>query len=179
MSLSLRPRDPLLAIGRFVVRITQAFIGLGVIALLIGLPVAILFKERIAAKMVAQGNPDFVFPTLAIVGVLILGGAILAMAFLFLEHLRKMIDTVGQGDPFVPENAERLTAMAWLALTIQLLVIPIGGLVLLAARQFKPENFHFEAGLDLGGIILVITLFILARVFRKGTEMREELEGTV
>jgi hypothetical protein len=31
----------------------------------------------------------------------------------------------------------------------------------------------------LGGVILSLTLFVLARVFRKGTDMREDLEGTV
>ena len=33
--------------------------------------------------------------------------------------------------------------------------------------------------LVLGGILLALVLFILARVFRKGAEMRAELEGTV
>ena len=36
-----------------------------------------------------------------------------------------------------------------------------------------------HVGGDGSGVILVLVLFVLARVFRKGTEMREELEGTV
>ena len=33
--------------------------------------------------------------------------------------------------------------------------------------------------ISLAPLGFAVTLFILARVFRKGTEMREELEGTV
>lgn len=36
-----------------------------------------------------------------------------------------------------------------------------------------------KGAFDLGGIILAITLFILARVFRQGAAMRNDLEGTV
>jgi hypothetical protein len=36
-----------------------------------------------------------------------------------------------------------------------------------------------EGGVDFGGIILVLTLFVLARVFKHGAAMREDLEGTV
>lgn len=46
----------------------------------------------------------------------------------------------------------------------------------------EAHELHAEVGgggIDASGILLVILLFILARVFRKGTEMREDLEGTV
>ena len=33
--------------------------------------------------------------------------------------------------------------------------------------------------ISLSGIMLILTLFILARVFRQGAMMRAELEGTV
>ena len=41
------------------------------------------------------------------------------------------------------------------------------------------DDITVDAGLDVSGILLVVILFILARVFRHGTTMREELEGTV
>ncbi len=34
-------------------------------------------------------------------------------------------------------------------------------------------------GISGNGLLLMLILFILARVFRKGAEMRAELEGTV
>ena len=36
-----------------------------------------------------------------------------------------------------------------------------------------------DFGFDGGGILLILILFILARVFRHGAAMREDLEGTV
>ena len=45
------------------------------------------------------------------------------------------------------------------------------------------EGFLMEDGgvfnVELTGILLTLILFILARVFREGSRMREELEGTV
>jgi hypothetical protein len=38
---------------------------------------------------------------------------------------------------------------------------------------------HFKADVPLAGLFLALVLFILARVFREGTRMRDDLEGTV
>jgi hypothetical protein len=36
-----------------------------------------------------------------------------------------------------------------------------------------------QVDLPLAGLFLALVLFILARVFREGTRMREDLEGTI
>jgi hypothetical protein len=36
-----------------------------------------------------------------------------------------------------------------------------------------------DAGIDFGGVLTALLLFILARVFREGAAMRKDLEGTV
>jgi hypothetical protein len=41
------------------------------------------------------------------------------------------------------------------------------------------KDADFDFGVSLGGLLLALTLFILARVFRQGAAMREDLEGTV
>ena len=41
------------------------------------------------------------------------------------------------------------------------------------------KDVHFKAEMPLSGLFLALVLFILARVFREGTRMREDLEGTV
>jgi hypothetical protein len=46
-------------------------------------------------------------------------------------------------------------------------------------HQWGRGLFSTGGGISFGGFLLALVLFILARVFRKGTEMREELEGTV
>ena len=40
-------------------------------------------------------------------------------------------------------------------------------------------DITIDAGLDIEGILLALILFILARVFRHGARMRDDLEGTV
>ena len=67
--------------------------------------------------------------------------------------------------------------MGWLVVGIEVLSIPAG-----VAAHFVTTHFHkdhVEIGLSLGGVLLALVLFILARVFREGAAMREELEGTV
>ena len=176
-----RPNDPLLLAGRILVLLMQAIVGLAIAALVIGTPLVLFLRDRIAAEVQADlGNPEFVFPFFAILGVLVLAIAILALAFWFLRLLRRIIDTVGQGDPFVPENAERLTLMGWIALAAQLLAIPAAAAAIYIAKVFQEhEGVSLDAGIDLTGIVLVVVLFILARVFREGTAMRADLEGTV
>jgi hypothetical protein len=52
----------------------------------------------------------------------------------------------------------------------------IGGWI---AQFDKSGHVRIDAGISGNGLLLVLVLFILARVFRQGTAMREELEGTV
>ena len=103
----------LLAMGRGSRRVLV--IALGAIA---------FFQDTIQADMLA--DPDFkgvVFPTLTMIGIMLIGLAIVATLFVFFGRLRAIINTVGEGDPFVPVNAERLSLMAWLMLGVQLLVL--------------------------------------------------------
>jgi Protein of unknown function (DUF2975) len=88
---------------------------------------------------------------------------------------------VGEGEPFRPENAERLSRMGWIAVIVQLVILPVAALAAWMAPYLDKvdADIHVNGGLDGGSILLTLILFILARVFREGTRMREELEGTV
>lgn len=176
-----RPTDPLLLAGHVIILLVQGIVALGAIALTIALPLMVILRDEITAEARAEfGNPDFVFPLAATCGMVVLGIVMLAIAFWFLQQLRRIIDTVGEGDPFVPENARRLTLMGWIALAAQLVAIPAAGLALYISKMFgEQDGVTIDAGFDLSGVILVVILFILARVFRHGAAMREDLEGTV
>lgn len=172
--------DPLLAAGKIIVLIGQGFMALAGAALIIGIPLVMFMQDTITREAAAEfGDPNFAFPTLAVIAVMVLALAIMVMGFYFLSRLGRIIDTVGDGDPFVPENAERLTMMAWLMLGVQVLAVPAAGLALYIAKTMEEQDATVDASLDFSGIILIIVLFILARVFRQGTKMREELEGTI
>jgi hypothetical protein len=115
----------------------------------------------------------------AVLVVLVIALASLSLAYDFVTRLAQIIDTVGQGDPFTDANAKRLTRMGWTAIAIQVIAIPAGLLSVWLKPQLAEGTFSVESDFSLTGIGLAIVLFILARVFRKGTEMRDDLEGTV
>lgn len=178
-----RPSDLLLLAGQVIAVIVQLFMVIGAIALAIAVPAMLFLREEISAEILAEtGEAATGLPVIPTLALLAIAFAMVVLIFIFFGKLRAIIASVGEGDPFVPENAGRLNLMAWLALALQLLLVPAAGLGLLLARwadQFDNQNITIDAGLDLGGIMMVIVLFILARVFKHGAAMREDLEGTI
>lgn len=175
--------DPLLLAGKVLTILMQGFMALAAAALAILIPVVILFKDSINTEIAADhANTIAELPVIPIVGLFALAIVAVSITFLFFGKLRAIIATVGERDPFAPENADRLNFMAWAMLAVQVLMIPLAGLGLYIAKwadEIENSDFTVDAGLDLTGILMVIVLFILARVFKHGAAMREDLEGTV
>ena len=96
---------------------------------------------------------------------------------LVLRRLVAIVETVRSGDPFVAGNADRLQAIAWALLALQILSIVIGSIGKAISTHAHP--IHLDAGFSTSGWLAVLMTFILARVFAAGTLMREDLEGTV
>ncbi|MCB2085355.1 MAG: DUF2975 domain-containing protein [Sphingomonadaceae bacterium] len=177
------PTDPLLLAGKVVTILMQFFMALGALALTIAIPLLLIFGGRIDAELAKElGEAAGAFPLFPTIGLLFVGLAIVISVFIFFDKLRRIIGTVGEGDPFAPVNADRLSMMAWLLLGVQILMLPAAGLGLMLAKwadKVDHADVNIDAGLDLTGILMVLVLFILARVFRHGAAMREDLEGTV
>lgn len=173
-------RDPLLATARILILIVQAIMVIAAAALLIGAPLLVYGSDTIAAQIRAQyADPSIVFPLIPVLAIMGIALAMVVLAFLFLRKILRIVETVSDGDPFVPVNADRLTAMAWLMLGIQILKIPAGALAVYVATSMREPVAQVDIDIDLSGIVMVIVLFVLARVFREGARMREDLEGTV
>lgn len=174
-------RDLLLLAGKVICAIAQIGLAIGAAALVVGIPLVILAGSPLGASLGLDDMPKD-FPFWALAAVMAIGLAIVVMLFLFFRYLRRIIDTVGNGDPFAPENGDRLARMGWLILGVQLVTIPAAFIgAYLASFADEVENLHIsiDGGFDAEGILLAIVLFILARVFRHGAAMREDLEGTV
>jgi len=88
-----------------------------------------------------------------------------------------MVETVRAGDPFVATNAQRLRAIAWALLALQLLSLVIGAIGKMVSTPAHPVDL--DAGFSINGWLAVLLTFLLARVFAEGTLMRDDLEGTV
>ncbi|WP_324262222.1 DUF2975 domain-containing protein [Altererythrobacter sp. H2] len=175
-------RDPLLLAAQ---GLLWFFIGALCFALImvgIGLPAAAIFQDRIIAEAAAKGitaGPELVG---AVLLVMVAVFVFLGLAVYFLMLLLRIVGSVKEGDPFIAINAERLSRMGWIALASQLATIPLAAVVLWIDELVGDvEDVHIDTDLGVSGegLLLVLILFILARVFRKGAEMRDELEGTV
>ncbi|MFO6447056.1 DUF2975 domain-containing protein [Erythrobacter sp. NE805] len=179
-----RGMDPLLVASKVVTLILQGAVGLGAAALAVSLPIVTVFKGDIVRGF-ADGAalPVEDLPLAPTVALLVLLFLVLAAMFVFFGKLRQIIDTVGEGDPFVPANAERLSRMAWLMLGVQVLLWPAAYCASVLAdwaNKVDGVDLHVQGdGFDLTGILILLLLFVLARVFRVGAAMREDLEGTV
>ncbi len=178
--MSVIPRDPLLTALRAIIWFAIGILCFAAFVLVVASPLALIFQSEIVGELVKEGKsaPPGFFPVLI---VLLLGvAALVIMGIYFFWDLLAITDTVRDGDPFIPENAARLTRMAWLMVAIY-----VGGFIVtvpgawIANIAADAGDANFDGGFDPSGVILVLVLFVLARVFRKGTEMREELEGTV
>ena len=175
--------DPLLLAGKVLTLLAQGALAIAGTALAIAVPFFIIMHERIDLEIRA-GHAGAVdpLPVAAIVAVILLALAAVGLLFLFFGKLRQIIATVGEGDPFTPDNADRLDSMAWMMVGIYLLGIAIalvGATVADWANQLESADLTFALGFDASSILTIVILFILARVFRHGTAMRDDLEGTV
>lgn len=89
-----------------------------------------------------------------------------------------------RAEPFTKANAKRLQRMSWFSLSWQVLYIAVaflwGGQTvnLIKIPGLNLTAVHGQT-IPLSGLILVVALFALAEIFRRGAAMREDLEGTV
>ncbi|MEC7289297.1 MAG: DUF2975 domain-containing protein [Pseudomonadota bacterium] len=92
-------------------------------------------------------------------------------------QLRRILSTLAEGDPFVPENAPRLTRIAIAIGLIE--IIRMCSVLLLAATVDLGEGYVANININLAVWGAVIVLFILAQVFKEGTRLREEEKMTI
>ncbi len=170
-------RDPLLALSRLLVAAIGGFAFAAVIVA-IGLGVVLTAQRgEVLARLTEARVPETGHGAIVIALALVV--TLMALGVLFMRELYGIVGSVEEGDPFRPFNADRLRRMGWITVAGQLVLlalaaiaISIGGL-----RQALLAEDAVLAGS--GALLLVLILFILARVFRVGAQMREELEGTV
>ena len=169
----------MLTIGKIITIILMVLTAV-VALIMIGIIPYLLLNQADFAKIVIEGGGDNIGMALtASILLLLAGAAVTAIAFYFFQLLGRIIDTVGANDPFTIENANRLTRMGWIALVFQIASFPIAALVAYLGDFVPSENLKVDFDFTLTGLLLAIVLFILARIFRHGVEMREDLEGTV
>ena len=96
-----------------------------------------------------------------------------AIVHTILRRLLAIVDTVRVGDPFILENAQRLDAIAWRVMALELLRLVVAAIAAAVWEAGRIDAFSFAPWLA------VLLLFVLAGVFARGARMRADLEGTV
>jgi hypothetical protein len=168
-------RDPLLAVARLVMLLGMAATGVLAVMFALAAPAILIFNAAVMDFLVSRGGPPE--SLWGIINVAALSAVMAALSYLFFRHLYRIIGSVEEGDPFVPVNADRLHAMGWIAVAVHVLGIPMAMTSHWLEEIFQRPQRDFE--FSVFGLVLAIVLFVLARVFREGARLREELEGTV
>lgn len=132
--------------------------------------------EFMADKLAKGFGPNGETVRLGLVGVMAVGIAAAVPAHVIFTRIIAMIDTVREGTPFAPINAERLRQVAWAMLALQVVDLGYGWFATQlseATGEVMPWQFSVT------GWLAVLLLFVLARVFQQGAAMQDEIEGTV
>ena len=84
-----------------------------------------------------------------------------------------IVDSVRGGEAFILPNAQRLSAIAWSVLALEVLRMII---MAIAAAVWEPGRL---GGFSFAPWLAVLMLFVLSGVFAHGARLRTDLEGTV
>jgi len=171
----LRPHSQALGASNALLRIVRVLNLLTGAGLVLAIPASYLFEPtffEFFSKRPPRIDPAWLLPVLRIW--LVLALPLIAAVHVLLSRLLDVVETVRSGDPFVPENAVRLNTIAWCVLATQLFELTFG--VLAAAMNAAGSNIPWKFSLT--GWVAVVLLFVLAKVFEEGTQMREDL-GTM
>lgn len=172
--------DPLLVAARILVVFIIVVLVACLVAVGAGIAALLTVGEgELASRIAKSGAPGEAF--WVVIGGFALVAIAIGFAAAFFRVLHRIVLSVDHGDPFDPINAARLRQMGWLGMAGQLLLLPLGGILAWLAPYLEKlgERVDLDFGLDPAGILLILILFILARVFRHGTAMQTDLEGTV
>ena len=147
--------------------------GAALIALLIVMP----HEQWIMSAFKIAPSPDAARLIMGMRVIAVAGLAAVPLNYTVLTRLLAIVGTVRNGDPFVAANAQRLQAIAWVLLALNLLSIVIGAIAKAVSTPAYP--LHLDAGFSINGWLAVVLTFVLARVFAEGALMRKDVESTV
>ncbi|WP_291061007.1 DUF2975 domain-containing protein [Hyphomonas sp.] len=119
---------------------------------------------------------DGVMPGQLVIGLAGLIVIVPGVIFICLQ-LRRILLTLAEGDPFVPENASRLSSIGIVIAVMELIRILTVMVVRLVPTLVGNEPPRLSTQFILW--ISVAALFVLSQVFREGTRLRDEEKMTI
>ena len=168
----------ILRMARWLVYLIMGFVAFACSVLaLVCVILPFYWTEAIAelSKVHPDLNPLTLLPHL--LSVFALGILTLGLIWTVMRKLLAIIASVEEGNPFIRANAIRLKAIGWLMVGLQIVGVPLAIAAGKAADMFGESDTGWDFSLN--GILAILLVFILAGIFERGAEMREELEGTI
>jgi hypothetical protein len=174
----------LFAVTQWVLRagiiVTMLLIGmyiLGVAATILGLATSRLPLDKIAHWTGVTMTAD----EIGRMALAAFAGAIAALALVhfILRALRRVVASASVGDPFIEANAAELVRVAWLLLGVDVIDALLKPTVYLLAPAVVRAKMHNVVHISVTGLFAVLLIFVLAQIFRRGSDMRAELAGTI
>ena len=143
----------------------------------VALAASFAFGDMLAARLLVKYPSSDGAGVIAVMRLMAVLGVIAAAAMhRILAGLSQIVRTVRLGDPFVVANADRLRRVGWALLILQLLDLAVG-LIVYALDRMGVDHATWTPAFT--GWIAVAMIFVLARVFRVGAAMRDDLAMTV
>lgn len=155
-------RDPLLVAAKIMLFILLAGLALAMIVQFIAVPVSLMHPGDAEIPPI-WGRVLGLVATGTIIGIVL--------------RLLQMIASVEQGDPFAIENARRLDRIAGDLVALQVIGLVAGGIGYPIGGNVNGFDLTVSSGI--GGVCMALLVFILARVFRRGAQLRDDVAGTV
>ena len=168
----------ILRITKLLVFLIMGFVAVGgVVLALVSVGLPLYWNEALAE--IAKEKPGIDSSSLlpGLLSIFALGIVVLGLLWTMMRKLLTIIDSVEDGNPFIKANAVRLRAIGWMMVGVQIVGLPLATAAGNVADLFGENDFGYD--LPINGILAILLVFILAGIFERGAEMREELEGTV
>jgi Protein of unknown function (DUF2975) len=163
--------------GIIVTMLLIAMFVLGVAATIFGLSASRLPLDKIARATGVSVTAD----EIGRMALAAFAGAIVALVLVqfILRALRRVVASASVGDPFIEANAVDLVRVAWLLLGVNVIDALIKPMVYVLAPDAVRAKIHDTVHISITGLFAVLLIFVLVQIFRRGSDMRAELAGTI
>lgn len=162
------------SVVRWGLGMANVFVAIGAVACLGAIIATLAAPDFLAGALEAVGerNGELNYdPRVSLTAVMAGGFFACAFTWIVIDRLRRIFLAVNQGRAFEVQNVGRLRLIggALAGLEVSALVV----------KALGPMGVGPRFELDLGAWLGVLIVFMLAEVFRQGSDMRDDVQATV